>query len=69
MTAPALLLSAVLAGADDGSAAAHPTPVQTIDLATLTPWTARSPAVEEVLVREARRVRCQQARRQGDTER
>jgi hypothetical protein len=39
MTAAALLLSALLA-ADSGTTS-HPAPVQTIDMATLTPLTAR----------------------------
>jgi hypothetical protein len=39
VNAAAQLLSAVLA-ADDGNHAAHPAPVQTVELATLTPLTA-----------------------------
>jgi hypothetical protein len=41
MNAAAQLLSAVLAGAETESTAAHPVPVQTVELATLTPLTAR----------------------------
>jgi hypothetical protein len=41
MTPAGLLLSALLAGTEAGNAAAHPAPVQTIDMATLTPLTAR----------------------------
>jgi hypothetical protein len=55
MTAAALLLSALLASAEEGgSAAALHAPVQTVDLATLTTLTARPRAGRFVFVPDSR---------------
>ena len=66
---PGVLPSVELAPGEDELDVFAPIIVEGVLVVRHHPARGEFPAVEEVLVREARRVRCQQARRQGDTER